>query len=72
MVRTSTQYVTQEEFEQRGRMTEYVACGLRLGWPIDPQDRQVEIYRASKAVEIVSMPAVLSGETVLPGFELQV
>ena len=58
--------------ELRTKMTEYVASGLRLGWLINPQDRQVEFYRAGKAVEIVSMPTVLSGEGVLPGLELQV
>ncbi|MEB3214016.1 MAG: Uma2 family endonuclease [Leptolyngbyaceae bacterium] len=56
----------------RTKMTEYVASGLRLGWLINPQDQQVEIYRAGQAVEVVSMPVLLSGEDVLPGFELQV
>ena len=58
--------------ELRTKMTEYLASGLRLGWLINPQDRQVEIYRAGQAVEVVAMPTLLSGETVLPGFELQV
>jgi Uma2 family endonuclease len=58
--------------ELRNRMMEYVASGLRLGWLINPQDQQVEIYRAGAAVEVVSMPTVLSGEGVLPGFELPV
>lgn len=58
--------------ELRAKMTEYLASGLRLGWLINPQGRQVEIYRARQAVEMVSMPSVLSGEAVLPGFELQV
>ena len=56
--------------ELRTKMTEYIASGLRLGWLINPQDQQVEIYRARQAVEMVSMPTVLSGEAVLPGFEL--
>ena len=57
--------------ELRLKMTEYLASGLRLGWLINPQDRQVEIYRAGPAVQMVSMPTVLSGEAVLPGFELR-
>jgi Uma2 family endonuclease len=44
---------------------------LRLGWLINPQDKKVEIYRLGKPVEIVQLPALLSGEEVLPGFELQ-
>ena len=58
--------------ELRNKMTEYMASGLLFGWLINPQDKQVEIYRQGQAVEIVSMPAVLSGENVLPGFELNV
>ncbi len=52
------------------KMQEYLANGLRLGWLINPQNNQVEIYRANQPVEIVSIPAVLSGEDILPGFEL--
>ncbi|MEH2206850.1 MAG: Uma2 family endonuclease [Nostoc sp.] len=54
------------------KMQEYIKNGLRLGWLINPQDRQVEIYRLLKAVEVVQMPAIFSGEDILPGFELQV
>jgi len=31
----------------------------------------VEIYRPLKAVEVIQMPAIVSGEDILPGFELQ-
>ncbi|HEY9828710.1 MAG TPA: Uma2 family endonuclease [Stenomitos sp.] len=54
------------------KMQEYLASGLRLGWLINPQDRTVEIYRAEKEAKTVQLPAVLSGEEVLPGFELEV
>ncbi|MDZ7960830.1 MAG: Uma2 family endonuclease [Aulosira sp. DedQUE10] len=54
------------------KMQEYIENGLRLGWLINPQDARVEIYRYNKAVEVVTMPAILSGEDILPGFELQV
>jgi Uma2 family endonuclease len=52
------------------KMLEYLENGLRLGWLIDPQGQQVEIYRPGKPVEVVILPAKLSGEAVLPGFEL--
>ncbi|WP_204138103.1 Uma2 family endonuclease [Halomicronema sp. CCY15110] len=58
--------------ELRTKMTEYVASGLRLGWLINPPDQQVEIYRQGQAVQVVAMPTVLSGEAVLPEFELSV
>ncbi|MBD2146404.1 Uma2 family endonuclease [Sphaerospermopsis sp. FACHB-1194] len=54
------------------KMQEYIDNGLRLGWLINPQDKEVEIYRSEKPVEIVQLSAVLSGEDVLPGFELQI
>jgi Uma2 family endonuclease len=56
----------------QAKMQEYLESGLRLGWLINPQDRTVEIYRMGQAVEVVQLPATLSGEDVLPGFELAV
>jgi Uma2 family endonuclease len=54
------------------KMREYLNSGLRLGWLINPQNQQVEIYRPDRDVEIVQFPASLSGENVLPGFVLSV
>ncbi|BAY62648.1 hypothetical protein NIES22_27230 [Calothrix brevissima NIES-22] len=54
------------------KMQEYIDNRLRLGWLINPQDATVEIYRINQAVEVVQMPNIISGEGVLPGFELQV
>jgi Uma2 family endonuclease len=56
----------------QAKMQEYLDSGLRLGWLINRQDGQVEIYRAGQSVEVVAMPVALSGETVLPGFVLEV
>lgn len=55
----------------QNKMLEYLASGLRLGWLINPKDKQVEIYRQGQEVEVVGMPVVLSGEDVLPGFSLE-
>jgi Uma2 family endonuclease len=54
----------------RAKMQEYLENGVRLAWLINPSDRQVEIYRQEQAIEIVKLPSILSGEPVLPGFEL--
>ena len=54
----------------QAKMREYIDNGARLGWLIDPQQRRVEIYRPGKDVEVLENPAELSGETVLPGFVL--
>lgn len=52
------------------KMQEYIACGVRLAWLIDPQNQQVEIYRLGQNVEVLRSPTSLSGEDVLPGFVL--
>jgi len=54
----------------QNKMREYLNSGLRLGWLIDPQGQKVEIYRRDLDVEVVKLPATLSGENVLPGFVL--
>lgn len=54
------------------KMQEYLDSGVRLGWLLNPQDQQVEIYRQGQEKEVRALPTVLSGEAVLPGFELQV
>ncbi|EDX72076.1 conserved hypothetical protein [Coleofasciculus chthonoplastes PCC 7420] len=53
------------------KMQEYLNSGLQLGWLINPQAQQVEIYRQNQPVEIVQLPANLSGEDILPGFILE-
>jgi len=55
----------------RAKMQEYLDSGLRLGWLINPQDKQVEIYRPQQPPEILPAPATISGDSVLPGFTLQ-
>ncbi|MEC4813227.1 MAG: Uma2 family endonuclease [Scytonema sp. PMC 1069.18] len=54
----------------RTKMREYMDNGARLGWLINRQQRQVEIYRSNQEVEILQSPQTLSGEDVLPGFVL--
>ncbi|NEO42932.1 MAG: Uma2 family endonuclease [Moorea sp. SIO4A3] len=54
----------------RAKMMEYRDNGARLGWLINRQQQQVEIYRPDRDVEILTTPQTLSGEDVLPGFVL--
>ncbi|KAM3093312.1 Uma2 family endonuclease [Phormidesmis sp. 146-35] len=56
--------------DTRAKMQEYLENGALLGWLINPEDQQVEIYRPGQPVEILHRPATLSGETVLSGFVL--
>lgn len=52
------------------KMQEYLDNGLRLGWLINPQDQQVEIYRLGQVKEVCDRPSQLNGEDVLSGFVL--
>ncbi|KAI9131808.1 Uma2 family endonuclease [Acaryochloris sp. CCMEE 5410] len=52
------------------KMREYQEAGVQLGWLIDPQNQQVEIYRLGKDVEIRRLPTDLEGENVLPGLTI--
>jgi Uma2 family endonuclease len=54
----------------QAKMQEYVDNGLQLGWLLNRKDRQVEIYRSDQTVESLRSPMSLSGETILPGFVL--
>ena len=56
--------------DARAKMREYLENGASLGWLINPQDQQVEIYRPGQPIEILDRSNILSGETVLPGFTL--
>ncbi len=44
-------------------------AGVKMGWLINPQQQQVEIYRLGKDVELRNLPTEL-GEEILPGFSL--
>jgi Uma2 family endonuclease len=52
------------------KMQEYIDNGALLGWLIDRKKQQVYIYRPGVAVECLDNPATVSGESVLPGFVL--
>lgn len=52
--------------ELQNKMKEYINCGVKLGWLINPNDRQVEIYRIGQEKEILDNPSTLSGEEIMP------
>jgi Uma2 family endonuclease len=54
----------------QAKMREYQDNGARLGWLINRRDREVEIYRIDKPVEVLQDVNSLSGEDVLPDFIL--
>lgn len=48
----------------------WVANGCRLAWLIDPKTETTHIFRANGEIQLVGFDKPLSGEEVLPGFEL--
>ena len=53
------------------KMEEYIDNGASLGWLIDPKKRRVYVYRAGEEMVVLENPTVVSGDPLLPGFELQ-
>jgi len=56
--------------EMRNKMLEFMENGASLGWLIDPSKRQVYVYRPDDEVVILDDPETVSGDPLLPGFEL--
>ena len=57
--------------ELREKMDEYMDCGCRLAWLIDPQNRRTYVYAANGNIQTVSFDDVLLGGEVLPGLEVK-
>ena len=53
------------------KMQEYIDNGVQLGFLLNPQGKQVEIYRSGYEKDVLNAPTQLSGEAVLPGFILK-
>ena len=53
------------------KMDEYMENGASLGWLIDPKKRRVYVFKAGEEMVVLENPAVVSGDPLLPGFELQ-
>jgi Uma2 family endonuclease len=53
------------------KIQEYLDNGTRLVFLLNPQGKQVEIYRQGQVKEVVNAPGDVSGEEVLMGFVLR-
>lgn len=49
------------------KMKEYIDCDVKLGWLINPDAKEVEIYRLDRDKQVLNNPDNLSGEDLLPG-----
>lgn len=53
------------------KIAEFMECGCRLAWLIDPDAQQTTVYRADGSQTTVPFDEILSGEDVLPGFSVK-
>ncbi len=58
---------TDDLTELQQKMMEYIDCGVKLGWLICPDEKQVEVYRNGQDKEVLDNPQSLCGENILPG-----
>ena len=54
----------------RAKMVEYMENGASLGWLIDPFEFRVYVYKPDREVVILESPETVSGDPLLPGFNL--
>jgi Uma2 family endonuclease len=54
----------------QAKMQEYLENEVKLGWLINPQAKQVEIYHLGQQAKLLDSPQLISGEDILPGFVL--
>lgn len=53
--------------DQQAKLDEYIACGARLGWLIDPVVGCAHVYRPGRPVQVMERPLELRGDPELPG-----
>lgn len=58
--------------EMAQQRKKYFQGGCRLVWMVDPNARNVAVYRSPFKVEIVGLDAHLDGGDILPGFKILV
>jgi Uma2 family endonuclease len=56
----------------QNKVRQYLRCGVRLVWVVDPEDRSVTVYRSQQEGKILGENDILSGEDVLPNFSCKV
>jgi Uma2 family endonuclease len=54
----------------QAKMLEYQRLGVQLALLINPQDRQVEVYRLDRKTEILDSPSEINCQPLMPGFKL--
>jgi Uma2 family endonuclease len=56
--------------DQRGKVLEYFRAGVRYVWVVYPKLRVVDVYEPTGMVRTFGPDSILTGDPVLPGFEV--
>lgn len=54
--------------EVLAKCADWLRAGCQLVWVVDPERREVRVYRADGSVAVVEEGGAVDGEAVLPGF----
>jgi Uma2 family endonuclease len=54
------------------KVDEYLACGVRAVWIIDPRTQRITCYQPSSAVRVYGKDDALTEPVILPGFSVLV
>ena len=54
------------------KIHEYFAAGVRLGWVVYCEPRQVYVYRSPTTIQVLTPQDTLEGDDVITGFTLPV
>ena len=55
----------------KDKMEEYIECGCRLAWLIDPKNRKTWVYSENGDIQTIPFDTPLSGGEVMPGLEIR-
>ena len=56
--------------EVREKMERWMQAGVRIGWEYDPSTKTMTVHRPGLECVTVGLDGVVSGEDVIPGFEM--
>lgn len=54
------------------KVTQYLRAGVKLVWVLDPERREVFVYRAGTELDVVASDGTLDGGDALPGLSVPV
>ena len=58
--------------EVLAKVADWLAAGTRIVWVVDPERREVRVYRQDGRLTLLQATGALDGEDVLPGFTCSV